>query len=283
MNVEYINGKFDALAIAEHQTDKSIRSELVEYMFGTFLESLRSKSTLSNKLSNHLINMHGNKNEVLNYINLLKKGVGEFELESTLLTYSRRHQCEVILLKGTTFISYGFEYKTYDINNLYFIKWDNGHFIKTEPVDNWMISHIINDRKGCNKGDERKIQELEKRAKDAEQRAKDAEQRAQNLDNELMKVMLKLSKLDISNNSHTKEIKMRKIAFRWNMGADFVAIKGSWDGWQGTTSLKIVKNKFQIHLSLSPGDYEYKYIVNGEYVLDHTKPIKNNNNFIHVF
>lgn len=88
-----------------------------------------------------------------------------------------------------------------------------------------------------------------------------------------------------------KEVKSKKISYQYP--AIWVAIRGSWDNWKQEIMLKKVKNNFSgfmefyVTLKIAPGDYEFKFIVDGHWVTNPNYPtIKssdgNENNLLFV-
>ena len=59
--------------------------------------------------------------------------------------------------------------------------------------------------------------------------------------------------------------------------ASWVAIKGSWDNWKEQIALKRVKNNhdhnFYVTLKIAPGNYQFKFIVDGEWKLNPAYPM----------
>lgn len=52
----------------------------------------------------------------------------------------------------------------------------------------------------------------------------------------------------------------------WNFGGQSVFITGAWDNWSARVSLnRISPTDFSIHITLPPGTYQYKYIVDGSW------------------
>lgn len=75
-----------------------------------------------------------------------------------------------------------------------------------------------------------------------------------------------------------KTLKVTKIVYQFP--ANWVAIKGSWDGWKEPIMLKKVKNSFSgfaeffVMLKIMPGTYEFKYVVDGHWTTNPSLPIK---------
>lgn len=69
--------------------------------------------------------------------------------------------------------------------------------------------------------------------------------------------------------------KMIKITYPFN--ANWVNLKGSWDDWAQEIPLKKFKNnitghnEFYVKIRLSKGVYEYKFLVDGQWMIDPTK------------
>ncbi|KAK4532353.1 hypothetical protein CCYA_CCYA11G3210 [Cyanidiococcus yangmingshanensis] len=78
------------------------------------------------------------------------------------------------------------------------------------------------------------------------------------------------------------------VAFNWHHGATgSVEVAGSFDGWKRRHPLHRSGNAFYILLNLEPGDYQYKYVVDGEWryapeQMVARDPHGNVNNFIRV-
>lgn len=75
------------------------------------------------------------------------------------------------------------------------------------------------------------------------------------------------------------------VVFKWhNSPAKNVYLSGSWDEWK--TKIPLVKSTadFSTIINLNPGSYEYKYYVDGKWVLDNsaTKSDNNSNNVISI-
>ncbi|KAJ3325446.1 hypothetical protein HDV06_004305 [Boothiomyces sp. JEL0866] len=70
-----------------------------------------------------------------------------------------------------------------------------------------------------------------------------------------------------------------KFTFTWELEGSQVLLKGSWDNWTGAIEMIKVGNKFVSDLYLPDASYEYKFIVDGEWRIDYTKPFKGLNNY----
>ena len=78
------------------------------------------------------------------------------------------------------------------------------------------------------------------------------------------------------------------ITISYTVPALWVAIQGSWDNWKEQIALKKVKTgqsdrNFYVTLKICPGNYQFKFIVDGEWrtslaypIVDHKDGIKNN-------
>lgn len=70
--------------------------------------------------------------------------------------------------------------------------------------------------------------------------------------------------------------KLKKVSYEFP--ALWVSIKGSWDDWQEGVALKKYKNnftgfnEFYVTLKLSPGTYQFKFVVDGSWVTSPTYP-----------
>lgn len=56
-------------------------------------------------------------------------------------------------------------------------------------------------------------------------------------------------------------------------------LKGSWDNWVGAVEMTKVGNKFVTEMYLPESSYEYKFVVDGEWRIDYTKPFRGLNNY----
>jgi 5'-AMP-activated protein kinase, regulatory beta subunit len=71
---------------------------------------------------------------------------------------------------------------------------------------------------------------------------------------------------------------MSKIEFTWRYPAKVVEVHGSWNNWEEGTRLEKINDLHSIDLTLLPGTYEYKFVVDGKWCYDMEKPIINNGN-----
>jgi len=67
----------------------------------------------------------------------------------------------------------------------------------------------------------------------------------------------------------------------YTSSASWVAIKGSWDNWKEQIALKRVKSgqdsaNFYVALKIAPGNYQFKFIVDGQWTLSPDYPILKN-------
>jgi 5'-AMP-activated protein kinase regulatory beta subunit len=75
------------------------------------------------------------------------------------------------------------------------------------------------------------------------------------------------------------------VVFKWHSHpCKSVYLAGSWDDWK--TKIPLVKSTsdFSTIINLNPGTYEYKYLVDGKWLVDNsaTKTDNNSNNVIHI-
>ncbi|KAJ3313439.1 hypothetical protein HDV04_001868 [Boothiomyces sp. JEL0838] len=70
-----------------------------------------------------------------------------------------------------------------------------------------------------------------------------------------------------------------KFAFTWELEGNQVILKGSWDNWVGAVEMTKVGNKFVTEMYLPESSYEYKFVVDGEWRIDYTKPFRGLNNY----
>ncbi|XVE92559.1 hypothetical protein REPUB_Repub01dG0108100 [Reevesia pubescens] len=73
---------------------------------------------------------------------------------------------------------------------------------------------------------------------------------------------------------------LRTACIVWPNSGSEVLLAGSFDGW--ATKRKMEKSStgvFSVRLKLYPGKYEIKFIVDGEWRIDHLRPILNNNGY----
>jgi len=70
--------------------------------------------------------------------------------------------------------------------------------------------------------------------------------------------------------------------FTWNYPATHVLLKGSWDQWTDATALVKTPDGFACALELPFGSYQYKFIVDGEWRADLSKPMRDINNHVVV-
>lgn len=67
------------------------------------------------------------------------------------------------------------------------------------------------------------------------------------------------------------------VQFQWNGNANEVFLTGSFAKWSTQfIMIETQKNQFEISLNLPPGEYEYKYIVDGEWKVDDSRPLITN-------
>lgn len=67
------------------------------------------------------------------------------------------------------------------------------------------------------------------------------------------------------------------VQFQWNGNAKEVFLTGSFAKWSTHfIMIETQKNHFEISLNLPPGQYEYKYIVDGESKVDKSRPLISN-------
>lgn len=67
------------------------------------------------------------------------------------------------------------------------------------------------------------------------------------------------------------------VQFQWNGNASEVFLTGSFAKWATQfIMIETQKNQFEITLNLPPGEYEYKYIVDGEWKVDESRPVISN-------
>ncbi|CAD6187996.1 unnamed protein product [Caenorhabditis auriculariae] len=81
------------------------------------------------------------------------------------------------------------------------------------------------------------------------------------------------------------------VVFRWSFGTTNqprqVSIIGSWDGWGKKIPMVKSTTDFTTIVDLEPGEYEYKFMVDGQWVVDDNQKKKSNamgseNNVIHI-
>ena len=75
--------------------------------------------------------------------------------------------------------------------------------------------------------------------------------------------------------SHNSNYKIMIV--NYTQPASWVAIKGSWDNWKDQIALKKVKNNqnnysFYVTLKISPGNYQFKFIVDGAWTCSPAYP-----------
>lgn len=76
------------------------------------------------------------------------------------------------------------------------------------------------------------------------------------------------------------KVKNKKVTYQYP--AIWVAIKGSWDGWKNEILLKKMKNNFTgfmeyyVNLKIAPGEYEFKFYVDGHWVTNPNYPTTRN-------
>lgn len=64
------------------------------------------------------------------------------------------------------------------------------------------------------------------------------------------------------------------VQFQWNGRASEVFLTGSFAKWATQfIMIETQKNQFEITLNLPPGEYEYKFIVDGEWKVDESRPL----------
>lgn len=71
---------------------------------------------------------------------------------------------------------------------------------------------------------------------------------------------------------------METIEFQWTGKAKEVFLTGSFSKWSTQfVMFETQKGKFEITLNLPPGEYEYKYLVDGVWKVDDIRPVLTNN------
>lgn len=66
----------------------------------------------------------------------------------------------------------------------------------------------------------------------------------------------------VSNDASLERFPTKEIT--WNFGGQSVLVTGAWDNWSSRVALnRLTTTDFSIHLTLPPGTYQYKYIVDG--------------------
>lgn len=77
-----------------------------------------------------------------------------------------------------------------------------------------------------------------------------------------------------------RSLKSKKITYQYP--AKWVAIRGSWDNWTDDIMLKKVKNnysgllEFYVNLKIEPGEYQFKFIVDGVWITGTSFPVIKN-------
>ncbi|KAE9555402.1 hypothetical protein FO519_001414 [Halicephalobus sp. NKZ332] len=68
------------------------------------------------------------------------------------------------------------------------------------------------------------------------------------------------------------------VVFKWHNagGSKTVHVTGSWDGWKRKIPLVKSTHDFSTIVNLNPGRYEYKYLVDGKWMVDDTLPKTDN-------
>lgn len=67
---------------------------------------------------------------------------------------------------------------------------------------------------------------------------------------------------------------LKQVRVTYPFDANWVSLKGSWDDWSNEIPLKKIKNnitghyEFYVKLRVAPGVYEYKFLVNGQWMID---------------
>ena len=70
---------------------------------------------------------------------------------------------------------------------------------------------------------------------------------------------------------------LKPVLVTFPFDANWVSLKGSWDNWENELPLKKIKNnitghyEFYVRLKIPTGTYEYKFLVNGQWMIDPTK------------
>jgi hypothetical protein len=68
-------------------------------------------------------------------------------------------------------------------------------------------------------------------------------------------------------------------SFEWNNGGSNVLIAGSWNNWRAVPCEKS-GDSWIVQLALKPGRYEYKWIVDGVWMIDTGQNQVNTNDFV---
>lgn len=75
---------------------------------------------------------------------------------------------------------------------------------------------------------------------------------------------------------------LKQVRITYPFDANWVTLKGSWDDWTNEIPLKKVKNnitghyEFYVKLKLLQGEYEYKFLVNGQWTIDPSRKTRVN-------
>lgn len=77
-------------------------------------------------------------------------------------------------------------------------------------------------------------------------------------------------KKDCSMSSSTSQSKIKTVTFTLNApGANKVMLAGTFNNWRGeSTPMRKGKNGWETTMLLKPGKYEYKFIVDGNWIND---------------
>jgi hypothetical protein len=67
-------------------------------------------------------------------------------------------------------------------------------------------------------------------------------------------------------------VRFTRVRFRWPYGGMHAFVVGSFDGWVGQYEMSKFDDEFICFIILSTGVYEYKFIVDGEWVYDINRP-----------
>ena len=87
-----------------------------------------------------------------------------------------------------------------------------------------------------------------------------------------------MSPLLVSGDSESQSIVRQRAsshAFFWNGSATTVEVMGEWDGWtNGTPMVEFSTNQWSTNIEIDPGMYCYKFVVDGNWVIDSSNPYR---------